>query len=102
MEALFMSGLSVWFKGLRLKLLMVLMLPLLAMFAVGIVTVKGIRDEANDIRTLTKVRLPVTALTGEMRTHLHAMARYLWVAINSSEPKQATTALDDSEGRLKK
>lgn len=96
-----MASFGLWFRGLRFKLILVLAIPLFALCAVGVVAIHGLREEAEDLEKLSNVSIPVTSLTGEMRTDIHATGRYLWLAINTTDAKQMAEALEEVHKRLK-
>ena len=89
-----MGSFGDWFRGLRGRLLLMIAIPMVALLVLGGVSLHGVKEQTDDLNVMTKVRLPVTGLTGELRTDTHAMARYLWVAINTDSPKVVDESLE--------
>jgi len=69
-----------WFKGLRLKLLLLVLIPVTLFTLLGWRATIDLIKEADNLKRERTVVLPLAQLSGEMQSSLHRMMRGLWSA----------------------
>lgn len=84
-----------WFRGLRLKLLLMVAVSLLAFVMMAGLAVDTLQDQVADLKEEGMGRLPLAHHSGVMKENLHKMPRSLWGALGSraqAEDKAETRA----------
>lgn len=81
---------SKWFKGLRVRLLTMVGIPLVTISALIYIAMVNLIAISDDLNLASNVRLPLATHSGTMTENLQAIVRFLWTA---------QAAVDDTEIR---
>lgn len=69
---------SAWLRGLRLKLMLLVVVPALLIGGLAFIAIKSIRNLTASLETAALERLPLANLSGDMTESIHATTRFLW------------------------
>lgn len=94
-----MDHIKAWLRGIRGKLLFLVLLPALILAAVSFAAYSGLSAITGELERTVKRDLPTAYYTGEMDSAVQAMARMLWNAYGT-EGDARSEALEN--GRLQK
>lgn len=97
-----MNGLSNWFNGLRLKLLVLIMIPVV-LFTVFLLYSEYNIDHVEDaLAKANTVRAPIIQHTGDMNSAANGVMRFMWTAyVYYGNNKERESALTKAKGELK-
>lgn len=74
-----------WFRGIRLKLFILVMIPVALFTVLGWKSVSSLRSLSDSLKTQGLTRLPLSQHSGEMQTALNMMFRALWATYSVPE-----------------
>lgn len=101
-----MNNFTSWFRGLRGRLLVMIMLPVLLMAGVSMFALNGIHEQRDDLQVIARERLKVTDLNGDMKSSMHAIGRFMWLALarntNLDSRKQAMSVIREQRDAFRK
>lgn len=83
-----------WFKGLRGKVLSILVVPLLALFLAIGGTLHFLGDLTSSLEAANTQRGPLLRYAGEMEASLNNISRFMWTALSAENPEDKTFALE--------
>lgn len=89
-----MDGLLKWKKGLRLRLLVVCLIPVCALVGVAVTGIVVSQNLSDEIDKAYNVRAKLIEYTGLMDTHVQATARYSWSTIGQKDPQAQQTSIE--------
>lgn len=72
--------LNVWFKAFRLRLLLLVVIPSVALVVASVVSFFSFNQEIRDVDYLVKDRTPKGTTIGHLRMNNYAVVRYIWAA----------------------
>lgn len=84
---------SVWLRGLRLKLLTLVMIPLVVIAAMSVFTIGNLKDAEKALQKTSQQDLPLSAASSDMVASMHAIMRYTWVALDSEVSSERQAAV---------
>lgn len=97
-----MTRLSGWTKGLKGKLLVMAVLPVILLVGVGVFALRGLNSQTDDLRYIARQRLKVAQYSGYLRTDINAIARFLWLAYAlDADPQARKNSLEEVKTRKK-
>lgn len=77
-----------WFKGLRLKLLGLVVFPVALMGALSFFAIRDLREGSEQIDRMATLKLPLAQMSGDMQTELQAELRFLWATMGSGREEK--------------
>ena len=93
---------KLWLSGLRLKLAILSILPILFLLSSLTAGQIWIRDLQSEIEKVNLVRVPLTELSGAMASDANAIARWTVTAMwNFQNEKERNQALDKAETAMR-
>lgn len=93
---------ATWFSGLRGKLLLLVITPAILLGITSYLALSGIKGQAENLDTIARKRLPITEYAGDLRAHVNALGRLIWLAYEHNEDFNIRKkSIDDAEGRIK-
>lgn len=76
---------SKWFVGVRLKLAVLILIPLLVLGGLGALGIYTNKVVNEDLDTITRDRIPLSRLLGEIKAELNNIPRFMWLAFANRE-----------------
>lgn len=96
-----MNNLSIWFSGLRGKLLILVILPTVFVICLSYLSITKMQFLGNNLEKAATVRLPLTQYTGDMDSALNGVARFLWSAHGAeNNQKERSFSIQKTKERL--
>lgn len=83
-----MGNFGVWFKGLRGKLLFMVVLPTVVVACLCAMAFKELRELGEHLENASNVRLPLTQYSGEMNSYINGALRMAWTSIAADTPEE--------------
>ena len=97
-----MAFLSSWFRGIKGRLLIAAILPLIGFTVLGSLSINGLTKVVELLHTANSQVIPTFEIVGEMRQARNKYFYGVWAAIaHSTEPEKMTSYLKSAEDGLK-
>lgn len=77
-----------WFKGLRVKLLALVLFPIALMGILSFFSIRGLQQNGEQIEKLANLRLPLAQMSGEMQGSLQGQIRFLWATMGAGRDEK--------------
>lgn len=90
-----------WFRGFRLKMLIMIASSCGMLIAVSIYSFVLLKDFANELRNTNQVQIPLVQRSNELATNIQAIGRYLWLAVSTSSADDLSLANNQIENAVK-
>lgn len=86
-----MSFVASWFRGLKFRLLLMVLMPLLVLTVVTYSTKKEISHLGDVVESAALVRLPLATYSGEMDASVNSVMRWAWTAEAAGDQAELRT-----------
>jgi methyl-accepting chemotaxis protein len=96
-----MSGLSSWFRGLRAKLLFLIVLPVSFMIVMSYFSITTLKSQVSDSNIIAKEKYPKSVLINKLRIELNAGVRLLWASVAITDPATTAEKVANAKERFK-
>ncbi len=91
---------SIWFSGIRGKLVLLITMSTLVLAVVSVVAIDSFKFQQNGLQTIANNRMPKAVALGRLRLNNHAIIRYSFQAYLEKTEKR-THYLQNTEERIK-
>lgn len=95
-----MKTFSALFQGIRAKLLVLVLLPIVLFAALSLVSIKALHKQQEEANLIALDRLPKTESIMLTRVHANALMRFLWTSAAITEPEVRHEKLNEVEERF--
>jgi ABC-type transporter Mla subunit MlaD len=98
-----MSGITSLFKGLRSKILFLVLLPMLVIGGISTLSFQKLAGLSEQLTTASLVRLPLAQYSGDMDSAVNGTMRWLWTVVSSEGmPEDRRLASDQTKKELER
>jgi len=90
-----------WFRGLRGRLLLMAVLPVLVMVMISVMAIHYLKEQHEGTALIAKDRLPKITTLLQMRVNAEAAVRFMWAAVGFEEKEIRKQKIEGSKKAFK-